>query len=313
MAFQDLLVLFQAARVLLTSSNTGCVFSMIALQKSGCSQGISLCPMRMFEEGLPSKLHGDLWLRLEFKFPTHRPDMPYTLDQLVSTLLYLAKTGIPLSRDGSSGGRKSETSVKAEASEEAKLFAEAVNGFTMAVERLGNSRLPKGGMAPYSGSLPPHRGPPPPPATGMQAYTCNFCGSPDHFIRACSVAEDYVCSRKCKRGEDGRLTLPNGMFLPRYITGQTMWEGFDKYAAEYARFVNGNWPADALMWSVAGMQYENIGEVDGFIGKKKKRREVMDTVEIPVKKMEAVRGGSKEGGSKGKVLAVQSGVRALDK
>ena len=68
---------------------------------------------RMFEDGLPSKLRGDLWLRLEFKFPTHRPDMPYTLDQLVSTLLYLAETGIPLSEDGSIGGGKSETSVKA--------------------------------------------------------------------------------------------------------------------------------------------------------------------------------------------------------
>ena len=30
---------------------------------------------RMLEEGLPSKLCGDLQLRLEFKFPTHRPDM----------------------------------------------------------------------------------------------------------------------------------------------------------------------------------------------------------------------------------------------
>ena len=68
---------------------------------------------RMFEDGLPSKLRGDLRLRLEFKFPTHRPNMPYTLDQLVSTLLYLAETGIPLSEDGSIGGGKSETSVKA--------------------------------------------------------------------------------------------------------------------------------------------------------------------------------------------------------
>ena len=109
------------------------------------------------------------------------------------------------------------------------------------------------------------------------------------------------------------MTLPNGMYLPRYITGQNMRERFDKYAAEYARFVNDNRPADALMWSVAGMQYENIGEVDGFIGEKKKRREIMDVVDIPVKKTEAVRGGSKESGSKGKAPAVQSGVHAPDK
>ena len=107
--------------------------------------------------------------------------------------------------------------------------------------------------------------------------------------------------------------LPNGMFLPQYITGQTMRERFDKYAVEYARFVNDNQPADALLWSVVGMQYKNIGEVDGFIGEKKKRREIMDVVDIPVKKTEAVRGGSKESGSKGKAPAVQSGVHAPDK
>ena len=74
--------------------------------------------------------------------------MPYMLEKLVSTLLYLAKIRIPLSEDGSSGGSKSERSVKAEASEEAKLFAEAMKDFTMAVERLGNSRPSMGGMVP---------------------------------------------------------------------------------------------------------------------------------------------------------------------
>ena len=64
----------------------------------------------------------------------------------MSTLLYLADTGIPLGGgEGSASGSKTEMVVKAEASEEAKLFAEAVKGFTMAVERLGNTRAPMGG------------------------------------------------------------------------------------------------------------------------------------------------------------------------
>ena len=66
------------------------------------------------------------------------------------------------------------------------------------------------------------------------------------------------------------------------------------------------------MWSVAGMQYENIGDVDGFVGEKKKRREIMDAVEIPVKKTEAVRCGAKEGGSRGKAPAAQSAARGPD-
>ena len=187
---------------------------------------------QMFEEGLPSKLRSNLRLRLEFKFPNHQPDMLYTLDKLVSTLLYLADTGIPLGGEGSVSGSKTETVVKAEASKEAKLFVEAVKGFTMAVERLGNTRPPMGGMLPYSGPLPPRRAPPQQPPTGLQGYACNFCGNLDHFVRNCLVAEEYARAGKCKRGEDGRLTLPKGMYLPWCITGQTMQERYDKYTVE---------------------------------------------------------------------------------
>ena len=89
--------------------------------------------------------------------------------------------------------------------------------------------------------------------------------------------------------------MPNRMFLPQYITGKTMWEHLNKYTAEYVRFMSDNQPADALMWSVAGMQYKNIGDVDSFIGKKKKRQEIMDAVEILAKKTEGGKGGLKDG------------------
>ena len=255
---------------------------------------------QMFEEGLPSKLRSNLRLRLEFKFPNHQPDMLYTLDKLVSTLLYLADTGIPLGGEGSVSGSKTETVVKAEASKEAKLFVEAVKGFTMAVERLGNTRPPMGGMSPYSGPSLPQRAPPQQPPTGLQGYACNFCGNLDHFVRNCPVAEEYVRAGKCKRGEDGRLTLPNGMYLPWYITGQTMRERFDKYAVEYAKFIGDNRPADTLIWSVASLQYENAEVVDGFVGEKKKKREIMDTVEVPARKKEVSKMSAKEGQAKGK-------------
>ena len=111
----------------------------------------------------------------------------------MSTLLYLANMGIPLGGgEGSVSGSSTKTVVKAEASKEAKLFAEAVKGFTMAVERLGNTRAPMVGMLPYGGPSPPQRGPPQQPPTGLQGYVCNFCGNLDHFMRNCPVAEEYV-------------------------------------------------------------------------------------------------------------------------
>ena len=76
-------------------------------------------------------------------------------------------------------------------------------------------------------------------------------------MQNCPVAEEYVQTGKCKRGEDGRLTLSNSIYLPWYITGQTMRERFDEYTVEYAKFVGDNRPADALMWSVTSLQYEN--------------------------------------------------------
>ena len=66
---------------------------------------------RMFEDRLLSKLCSNLHLQLEFEFPTHLPNMPYTLKELVSMLLYLAKMGILLSGDGGSGRSRSERSV----------------------------------------------------------------------------------------------------------------------------------------------------------------------------------------------------------
>ena len=66
---------------------------------------------------------------------------------------------------------------------------------------------------------------------------------------------------KCTQLEDGRLALPNGRFLPRYVQGVTMQERFDKYAADYAGFAAEGRPAEGMMWSVTGMQYEQGPEV----------------------------------------------------
>ena len=79
---------------------------------------------------------------------------------------------------------------------------------------------------------------------------CNFCGGLDHFVRICPKAEEYVKAGKCKRMEDRRLVLPNGMFLPRYIQGATMQERFDKYVAQYANFVTTGEAAATMLWSV---------------------------------------------------------------
>ena len=129
------------------------------------------------------------------------------------------------------------TVVKMEESGDMRAFAEVVKGFTAAVEHLGlgrNMSAPSFAMAvpqAFAGSSAPPRAPAGTIAA-PRSMSCNFCGGLDHFVRICPKAEEYVKAGKCKRMEDGRLVLPNGMFLPRYIQGATMQEHFDKYVSQ---------------------------------------------------------------------------------
>ena len=63
-----------------------------------------------------------------------------------------------------------------------------------------------------------------------------------------------------------------------------MQERFDKYAADYAGFAAEGRPAEGMMWSVTGMQYEQGPEVargEMLVAERKKQREVMEAVEVP--------------------------------
>ena len=66
-----------------------------------------------------------------------------------------------------------------------------------------------------------------------------------------------------------------------------MQECFDKYAADYAGFAVEGWPAEGMMWSVTGMQYEQgpeVAEGEMLAAERKKRREVMEVVQVPAHK-----------------------------
>ena len=66
-----------------------------------------------------------------------------------------------------------------------------------------------------------------------------------------------------------------------------MQEHFDKYAADYAGSVVEGWPAEGMMWSVTGMQYEQgpeVAEGEMLVAERKKRQEVMEVVEVPARK-----------------------------
>ena len=114
------------------------------------------------------------------------------MKQLVDTLLYMSDNGaITMTVTGTAAAGKTE-------GVDARVFADAVKGFTAAVERYG-SQPANASSAPRSvgGSQPSYSRPSAPSGAGQRAPACNFCGGLDHFVRSCPRVEEYVQQGKC--------------------------------------------------------------------------------------------------------------------
>ena len=57
---------------------------------------------------------------------------------------------------------------------------------------------------------------------------CNFCGGP-HFIRECTIVDEYVVAGKCRRNFEGKVILSTGAFCPRDIPGTLLRERIDEW------------------------------------------------------------------------------------
>ncbi|KAI0958351.1 hypothetical protein AcV7_004191 [Taiwanofungus camphoratus] len=61
-----------------------------------------------------------------------------------------------------------------------------------------------------------------PSTQGGTEQTCHFCGDQNHSIRSCPHVEADIAIGKCKRNTEGKVILPNGLFIPRSIPGITI-------------------------------------------------------------------------------------------
>lgn len=61
------------------------------------------------------------------------------------------------------------------------------------------------------------------------AERCNFCGATGHFMSSCPTADEYLRNGKVTRRADGKLVLPNGMFVPRSIEGEWLKDRLDTW------------------------------------------------------------------------------------
>jgi len=62
-----------------------------------------------------------------------------------------------------------------------------------------------------------------------QNQGCMFCSTDGHYIHECTIVSQYIQQKKVIHDKEGKLTLPNGNYLPHYIRGQNMCERINNY------------------------------------------------------------------------------------
>ena len=324
---------------------------------------------RWLLKALPKEVAADLTQRMQVKHADHKPSMPYKLKDLIDGLLWVSEKFAA----GESGHTGLASVVKPEPvtppvvvkqeSGEMMVFADALKGLTQVMERMSQNQYGGGGRfggvggrgggvsGGFNGGGPGRpgfgggglgRGGGPPggfQGAGVRPQACNFCDSLDHFIRNCPRVDEYVAANRCVRGDGGRVTLPNGNFLPSWARGRTMQERFDHYHEAQSQF--NKLPAGpTVSQSLYKVSMEEVGgevrreEVQYALEKDadelrslevmanevrkrmEKKRDVLEAVEIVrekpprgppgVKEIPAKRGKEKEG-----VMSGGGGVKAV--
>ncbi|ETW80156.1 hypothetical protein HETIRDRAFT_428415 [Heterobasidion irregulare TC 32-1] len=147
---------------------------------------------RAFAKGFQPELWARISQRLQLKFPDHFPDDPTT--SAYSTTSTNVSRAAPVTPP--------TNAIKAK--DLATMFEQLTDTFVKAIAAQGTSR-------------PANR---PSRQPGQGGDNCMFCGSPEHFMRACPEVTKYIRIGKCKRNIEGKVVLSSGAFVPREITGQ---------------------------------------------------------------------------------------------
>lgn len=215
-------------------------------------------------------IHHDFQLqvlgRLHISEKDHDMDLPYPMDEVYKAAIYIlgGQTFYGVTHQTPGVTIKTEPS-EVQASIQ-QMSAQLVSGFsamtqalTTALQANNRPQLPpynsNRAPNPYANRAPPQRQNPQGPT---QSQLCSFCSDPNHFMRTCPLAREYERDGKCVRNADGRLTLPNGSYIPRTIEGRNFAERFDRWhelnpgqVINGANFVREAPPHAKTMWWTA--------------------------------------------------------------
>lgn len=64
--------------------------------------------------------------------------------------------------------------------------------------------------------------------SGNRMMECSMCGGP-HWIRDCTIVDDYTKAGKSKKNHEGKIVLLSGAFVPRDVPGQWLMNRINKW------------------------------------------------------------------------------------
>jgi hypothetical protein len=185
--------------------------------------------------GFPPDVSAKITHRLSIKKPDVVPDDGYDFNDIQEAASFVF----------SSASRKSrgtpDASVKAEPADSSmvelvRAMSDLTRVFTASMQ---NQQAPPPPPPPRFPRLPNAQPTPggvvqnPPrwtqPNSDQFQQNCMFCSAQDHFVRNCPVASQYLQQGKVIRNDYGKLSLPDGTYVPRNVPGKNMRERLDNF------------------------------------------------------------------------------------
>jgi hypothetical protein len=179
---------------------------------------------RMFLHGLPPHLEARVRQRLQAKFIDHFPDDPYPISDIYDATNYVLTCGA--SAASAPHPSASNSSISAADPTTTKLEA-----LTTAIASLG--QLFQSALLPQFTGAPPSNAATYSAPSAPPSGVCAFCGEPGHFARDCEAVAEYAKAGKGKRNAEGKIVLPSGAMVPRWITGACLRDRMDEWHRQY--------------------------------------------------------------------------------
>jgi hypothetical protein len=181
---------------------------------------------RAFIRGIQPALWQRITTRLEIKKPDKHPDDPYDLQDIRSAaeyVLYDPNISTHVSRPTPSVTSPSSATVTSSPDIKQEDLNATLRVFLQALEKT----LEKGlAQQPSSNPLPNHQQV---ISQSPRNSNCFMCSEPGHGVKDCEVTKEMIRIGKCIINAQGRISLPNGQYVPNAIIGKDLRERINEW------------------------------------------------------------------------------------